>query len=67
MKMTPISTPEQKLLSLGLTLPHTPSPGGNYVSSKQLGDVVYLAGAISSGPEGVITGTASAGSSIEEG
>jgi enamine deaminase RidA (YjgF/YER057c/UK114 family) len=67
MKMTPNSSPEQKLLSLGLTLPNSPSPGGNYVSAKQLGDVVYLAGAISSGPNGVITGTAGAGSSIDEG
>jgi enamine deaminase RidA (YjgF/YER057c/UK114 family) len=67
MKMTPISSPEQKLLSLGLTLPNAPSPGGNYVSAKQLGNVVYLSGVISSGPDGVITGTAGAGSSIDEG
>ena len=67
MKMTPIPTPEQKLAALGLTLPNPPSPGGNYVSAKRVGDVVYLAGAISSGPHGVITGTTGAGSTIEEG
>ena len=67
MKMTPISTPEQKLAALGFTLPQLPSPGGNYVSAKQVGGVVYLAGAISTGPDGVIIGTAGAGSTLEEG
>ena len=42
-------------------------PGGNYVSAKQVGEVVYLAGAISSGTGGVITGMAGAGSSVEQG
>jgi enamine deaminase RidA (YjgF/YER057c/UK114 family) len=61
------STAEQKLLSLGLTLPQLPSPGGNYVSAKRVGGVVYLAGAISTGPDGVFTGTAGADKSIEDG
>jgi enamine deaminase RidA (YjgF/YER057c/UK114 family) len=65
--MTQNLTPEQKLASLNLTLPQAPTPGGNYVSAKRVGNVVYLSGAISSGPEGVITGMAGAGSSIEEG
>ena len=60
-------TPEQKLASLGITLPTPPSPGGNYVSSKQAGDVVYLSGVISTGPSGIITGTAGAGSTIDDG
>ncbi len=42
-------------------------PGGNYLSAKQVGEVIYLAGAISSGPGGVIAGTAGAGSSVEQG
>lgn len=42
-------------------------PGGNYLSAKRVGEVIYLAGAISSGPGGVITGTAGAGSSVEQG
>lgn len=67
MKMTAISTPEQKLAALGITLPAPPSPGGNYVSAKRLGYVVYLSGVISTGPNGVITGTAGAGSTLEEG
>jgi enamine deaminase RidA (YjgF/YER057c/UK114 family) len=60
-------TPEQKLASLAITLPTAPSPGGNYVSSKQAGDVVYLSGVISTGPSGIITGTAGAGSTIDDG
>jgi enamine deaminase RidA (YjgF/YER057c/UK114 family) len=67
MQMTPISSPEQNLASLALTLPQLPVPGGNYVSAKRVGEVLYLAGAISSGPDGVIAGTAGAGSTIEEG
>jgi enamine deaminase RidA (YjgF/YER057c/UK114 family) len=42
-------------------------PGGNYVSAKQVGEVVYLAGAISSGPDGVIAGKAGADCTIEQG
>jgi enamine deaminase RidA (YjgF/YER057c/UK114 family) len=67
MQMTEDLTPEQKLASLHLTLPQPPAAGGNYVSAKRLGQVVYLAGAISTGPDGVITGIAGAGNSIEDG
>jgi enamine deaminase RidA (YjgF/YER057c/UK114 family) len=65
--MTQQLTPEQILGKLGIDLPQLPAPGGNYVSAKQVGDVVYLAGAISSGPDGTITGTVGDGSSIEQG
>ena len=64
--MTPFPTPEQQLTTLGITLPDPPSPGGNYLSAKQLGNVMYLAGVISSGPDGVITGTAGAGARLDE-
>jgi enamine deaminase RidA (YjgF/YER057c/UK114 family) len=67
MEMTQFSTPEQKLTSLGLILPQLPAPGGNYVSAKRVGDLVYLAGAVSTGPAGVIAGTAGAGSTIDDG
>ena len=63
---TPIS-PEQNLAALGHTLPAPPAPGGNYVSSKQVGTIVYLSGVISTGPGGAITGTAGLDSSIEDG
>jgi enamine deaminase RidA (YjgF/YER057c/UK114 family) len=67
MKMTANSIPEQKLASLGLTLPLLPSPGGNYVPAKRVGNVLYLSGVISTGPNGVITGTAGDGSSVQDG
>ncbi len=60
-------TPEEKLAQLGLALPQLPAPGGNYVSAKRATGIVYLAGAISTGPHGVITGTAGADRTIEDG
>lgn len=37
-------TPEQKLASLGLTLPEIPTPVANYVPFKIAGDMLYLSG-----------------------
>jgi len=67
MQMTPTSSPEENLSSLGLTLPSLPAPGGNYVSAKRVGAVVYLSGVISTGPDGIITGTAGIDRTVEEG
>ena len=67
MQMATIESPETKLAALGLSLPDPVAPGGNYVSAKRVGEIVYLAGAISAGPEGVITGTAGTDRTIEEG
>lgn len=64
--MTTLS-PEQKLAALNLTLPPAPSPGGNYVPAKRVGNIVYLSGVVSSGPEGLITGLAGVDRSIEDG
>jgi enamine deaminase RidA (YjgF/YER057c/UK114 family) len=64
--MTTVSQAEEKLLALGLALPALPAPGGNYVSAKRVGGVVYLAGVISTGPDGVITGQAGADRTIDE-
>ena len=58
MQMTLTSSPEENLAALGLSLPQLPAPGGNYVSAKRVGAVVYLSGVISTGPDGIITGTA---------
>jgi len=66
MQMTQPS-PEENLAALGLTLPNLPSPGGNYVSTKQVGAVLYLSGVISTGPDGIITGTAGLDSTVEQG
>jgi enamine deaminase RidA (YjgF/YER057c/UK114 family) len=63
----PLSDPYAALQQLGLTLPPTPAPGGNYVPAKTSGGIVYLSGVISQTPEGLITGTAGFDRSIEEG
>jgi enamine deaminase RidA (YjgF/YER057c/UK114 family) len=67
MQMMQNSTAEQKLASLGITLPMPPAPGGNYVSAKRVGELVYLSGAISMRPDGAIAGMAGAGSTVEDG
>jgi enamine deaminase RidA (YjgF/YER057c/UK114 family) len=58
---------EKRLLELGITLPGPPAPGGNYVPAMAVGSLVYLAGAISTQADGVITGTAGADRSIADG
>jgi enamine deaminase RidA (YjgF/YER057c/UK114 family) len=65
--MTAATSAEETLTALGYALPVPPAPGGNYVSAKRVGAVVYLAGVISTGPEGVITGVAGADRTIEDG
>lgn len=49
-----------------LGLPDPPAAGGNYVSAKTVGSLVYLAGVISTDAQGVITGTAGADRSVED-
>lgn len=66
-QMASSTTPEEVLAAAGIVLPKLPAPGGNYLSAKRAGAVMYLAGVISTGAEGVITGTAGLDRSIEEG
>ena len=47
MQMAGENIAEDKLAALGLALPQLPAPGGNYVSAKRVGAIVYLAGVIS--------------------
>jgi enamine deaminase RidA (YjgF/YER057c/UK114 family) len=58
---------EKALLDAGHRLPATPTPGGNYVLAKTAGKLVYLAGVVSTDGNGVITGKAGDGCSVEEG
>jgi enamine deaminase RidA (YjgF/YER057c/UK114 family) len=58
---------EARLRELGVTLPALPAPGGNYLSAKTVGNLVFLAGVISTGPEGVITGKAGLDRTVDEG
>lgn len=67
MQMSQTMSPEQTLIALGYELPSPPAPGGNYVSAKRAGGIVYLSGAVSTGPDGFITGTAGLDRSIDEG
>jgi enamine deaminase RidA (YjgF/YER057c/UK114 family) len=61
------SETEARLQHLNITLPALPSPGGNYLSAKTVGSIVYLAGVISTNSAGVITGTVGVDRTIEEG
>jgi enamine deaminase RidA (YjgF/YER057c/UK114 family) len=58
---------EARLKGLGIVLPALPQPGGNYLPARTVGQIVYLAGVISIHAGEVITGTAGAGRTIEEG
>lgn len=58
---------DARLRELGFVLPEPPVAGGNYVSAKTVGVTVYLAGAISVGPEGVMTGTVGLDRSVGDG
>ncbi len=49
-------TIETSLASLGVTLPDAPAPAANYVPFVQTGDLVFVSGQISNGPDGFITG-----------
>jgi enamine deaminase RidA (YjgF/YER057c/UK114 family) len=58
---------EKRLLELGIVLPEPSAAGGNYVPAKTVGDLVFLSGVISAGPDGLVTGKCGAGKTIEEG
>ena len=45
-----------KLADLGVTLPEAPAPAANYVPYVLTGDILYVSGQVSQGPDGFITG-----------
>jgi enamine deaminase RidA (YjgF/YER057c/UK114 family) len=58
---------EKRLEELGIVLPEPAVAGGNYVSAKTVGGLVFLAGAISADKNGVIAGTVGADRTLDEG
>jgi len=60
-------TREEQLAELGFALPAPPSPGGNYLSAKRVGGLVFLAGVISTNASGVMTGTVGLDRSVADG
>ena len=61
-------TPEEKLASLGLTLPQVPKPLANYVPYRWAGNLLYLSGQGPKNPDGSLcVGRLGRDTSIDEG
>lgn len=58
---------ETRLASLGVTLPDAPAPAANYVPFVQTGDLVFVSGQISNGPDGLIKGRLGDGMDVAAG
>ncbi|MFT7311617.1 MAG: enamine deaminase RidA (YjgF/YER057c/UK114 family) [Paracoccaceae bacterium] len=58
---------ETRLAELNVTLPDAPIPAANYVPFVQAGDIVYISGQISQGPDGLIKGKLGADVSVADG
>ena len=62
-----MTTIEKRLRELGVTLPQPAAPVANYVPFVRSGALVYIAGQISSTPEGLIRGIVGADLNLEQG
>lgn len=58
---------ETRLANLGVTLPAAPAPAANYVPFVQTGDLVFVSGQISNGPDGLILGRLGDGMDVAAG
>lgn len=57
----------QALANAGVTLPDAPAPAANYVPAVQTGDLLFVSGQVSSGPDGLIHGRLGDDMSVEDG
>lgn len=55
------------LARLGVTLPDAAAPAANYVPAMRSGDLLFVSGQVSSGPDGLIKGRLGDGMSVEDG
>ncbi len=60
-------TIQSRLDALGITLPEAPAPAANYVPFMQSGNLVFVSGQVSIGPDGLILGRLGADVSVDEG
>lgn len=60
-------TIDARLAELGITLPSPSAPAANYIPFVRTGNLVFISGQISQGPEGRITGVLGADMDIEAG
>lgn len=58
---------EARLNELSITLPPLPSPGGNYIPARTIGNIVFLSGVVSMDASGIITGMLGVDRTVEEG
>ena len=62
-----MSDVEDRLRAMGLVLPDAPAPAANYVPTVRTGDLLWVSGQISAGPDGPITGRLGDGFDVEQG
>jgi enamine deaminase RidA (YjgF/YER057c/UK114 family) len=58
---------DARLAELGVTLPNAPAPAANYVPTVRTGNLVFVSGQISNGPDGLIKGVLGADMTVEQG
>jgi enamine deaminase RidA (YjgF/YER057c/UK114 family) len=58
---------DARLKELGVTLPASAPPAANYIPAVQVGDMVYISGQISQGPDGLVKGKVGADLDIAAG
>ena len=57
----------ERLNQLGIILPEASAPAGNYVPFVRAGDMIYISGQISNGPDGLILGKLGDDTDVEAG